>query len=124
MKRFHLIAILSLLAVTTLGAQDVGFTNAWLELDAQGRERVTRYAEDFKVFLGKAKSEMQFVREAVRYAESNGFRKWDPKAAAGMKPGSRHRPVCGRDRADGKRLSHRQHPHRFAAPRVQDEAVP
>ena len=97
MRLFNLVAILSLLAFTTLGAQDVGFTNAWLELDAQGRDRVMRYAEDFKVFLGKAKSEMQFVREAVRFAESNGFRKWDPKTAAGMKPGSRWYAV-NRDR--------------------------
>ena len=97
MKLFNLVAILSLLACTTIGAQDVGFTNAWLELDTQSREQVMRYAEDFKVFLGKAKSEMQFVREAGRFAESNGFRKWDPKAAAGMKPGSRWYAV-NRDR--------------------------
>ena len=66
MRLFNLVAILSLLAFTTLSAQDVGFTNGWLELDAQGREQVMRYAEDFKVFLGRAKSEMQFVREAGR----------------------------------------------------------
>ena len=39
---------------------------------------------------------MQFVREAVRVAESNGFRKWDPKAA-GLKPGTRWYAV-NRDR--------------------------
>ena len=89
MKLFQLVVIVASLAVVTLRAQDVGFANAWLELDAQGREHVMRYAEDLKTFLGKAKSEMQFVREAVRFAESNGFRKWDPKAAAGLKPGTR-----------------------------------
>ena len=89
MKLFQLVVIVASLAVATLRAQDVGFANAWLELDAQGREQVMRYAEDLKAFLGKAKSEMQFVREAVRFAESNGFRKWDPKAAAGLKPGTR-----------------------------------
>jgi aspartyl aminopeptidase len=89
MKALSLVAIGSLLVLTTLHAQDVGFANAWPELDAQGREHVTRYAEDFKVFLGKAKSEMQFVREATRFAESSGFRKWDAKAAAGLKPGTR-----------------------------------
>jgi aspartyl aminopeptidase len=97
MKANPLVAIALLLALTTLRAQDVGFTNAWLELDTQGRERVMRYAEDFKVFLGTAKSEMQFVREAVRFAESNGFRKWQPKAAAGLKPGTRWYAV-NRDR--------------------------
>jgi len=92
-----LVAVLSLVALTTLRAQDVGFANAWPELDAQGRERVMRYAEEFKTFLGKAKSEMQFVREASRFAEANGFRKWDPKAAAGLKPGGRWYAV-NRDR--------------------------
>ena len=89
MKLFQLVVIGASLAVATLRAQDVGFANAWLELDAQGREHVMRYGEDLKAFLGKAKSEMQFVREAVRFAESNGFRKWDPKSAAGLKPGTR-----------------------------------
>ncbi len=97
MRIIGLIATLSLLTLTTLRAQDVGFSNAWLDLDPQGREQVMRYGEDFKVFLGKAKSEMQFVREAVRFAESNGFRKWDPKAAAGLKPGTRWYAV-NRDR--------------------------
>ena len=47
---------------------------------ARGREDVPRQGE---------------VRDAVRprsatqFAESNGFRKWDPKAAAGLKPGTR-----------------------------------
>ena len=81
------LVIVALLAAATLRAQDFGFANAWPELDPQSREHVMRYAEDFKTFLGKAKSEMQFVREAIRFAESNGFRKWDPKLAAGLKPG-------------------------------------
>jgi aspartyl aminopeptidase len=97
MKLHHLIATIFLLAPATLGAQDVGFTNAWLELDPQGRDHVMRYGDDVKAFLGKAKSEMQFVREAIRYAESSGFRKWDPKAGAGLKPGTRWYAV-NRDR--------------------------
>ena len=92
-----LAAIVALLALTTLRAQDVGFANAWPELTPQDRERVMRYADDFKTFLGKAKSEMQFVKEATRVAESSGFRKWDPKSAAGLKPGSRWYAV-NRDR--------------------------
>jgi aspartyl aminopeptidase len=92
-----LVAIGSLLVFATLHAQDVGFANAWPELDAQSREHVMRYGEDFKSFLGKAKSEMQFVKEASRFAEAGGFRKWDPKAAAGMKPGTRWYAV-NRDR--------------------------
>jgi aspartyl aminopeptidase len=88
----------ALCAVVTLNAQDVGFTNAWPELTAPDRDHVMKYAEDFKGFLGKAKSEMQFVREASRFAEANGFRKWDMKAATGtMKAGTRWYAV-NRDR--------------------------
>jgi aspartyl aminopeptidase len=97
MKTLIACVIASLTAFTTVRAQDVGFANAWPELDAQSRERVMRYADDFKAFLGKAKSEMLFVREATRFAESNGFRKWDPKAAAGLTPGTRWYAV-NRDR--------------------------
>ena len=64
------VVVVSLLGATRLHAQDVGFANAWPELDAQGREQVMRYVEDFKTFLGNAKSEMQFVREATRFAGS------------------------------------------------------
>ena len=79
-------------------AQDVGFTNAWPGLDAHGRDVVMKYADDFKAFLGKAKSEMAFVREASRVAEANGFRKWEFKPAPGsVKPGSRWYAV-NRDR--------------------------
>jgi len=92
------VAGVALYAVVTVNAQDVGFTNAWLELTAQDRDHVMKYAEDFKGFLGKAKSEMQFVKEASRFAEANGFRKWDPKAATGtMKAGTRWYAV-NRDR--------------------------
>ena len=92
-----LATITALLALTTLRAQDVGFSSAWPELTPQDREHVMRYAEDLKAFLGKAKSEMQFVREASRMADAGGFRKWDPKTAAGLKPGSRWYAV-NRDR--------------------------
>jgi aspartyl aminopeptidase len=89
MKILTLVAMVTLAALTSLRAQDVGFANAWPELTPQDREHVMRYADDFKSFLGKAKSEMQFVREATRFAEASGFRTWDPKTAAGLKPGTR-----------------------------------
>ena len=117
-----LCVVLSLLGATTIHAQDVGFANAWPELDAQGREQVMRYAEDFKTFLGKAKSEMQFVREATRFAEAAGFRKWDSKAS-GLKPGRARTPSTAIARSPlresirtpRERPAHRQHPHRLAA---------
>jgi len=40
--------------------------------------------------MGKAKSEMLFVREGVKFAESRGFKKWQPNMkAVDLKPGSR-----------------------------------
>src|SRR5512132_3409291 len=89
---------LLVLVASSAGAQDVGFASAWPELTPRDRDAVMQYAEDFKRFLGKAKSEMMFVREAARFAEAGGFRKWDGKAAAGaVKPGSRWYAV-NRDR--------------------------
>ena len=40
MKALNLVAIASLLAATTLRAQDVGFASAWPELTPQDREQV------------------------------------------------------------------------------------
>ena len=87
--RLSVVAVL-LIGGASVRAQDVGFTNAWPGLDAHGRDAVMKFADDFKAFLGKAKSEMAFVREAARVAEASGFRKWESKPAPGaVKPGSR-----------------------------------
>src|SRR5262249_50798651 len=87
--RFTIVGLL-LVGSVSLRAQDVGFANAWPELTPRDRDAVAKYAEDFKSFLGKAKSEMGFVREATRVAESSGFRKFDAKTpAAAMQPGWR-----------------------------------
>jgi len=83
------IAWLCLALPVIVRGQDVGFANAWPELTPVDQEQVQKFGEDVKAFLGQAKSELQFVRSATQFAESNGFRKWDPAAAGAMKPGSR-----------------------------------
>src|SRR5262245_13281923 len=89
---------LLLIGAVSLRAQDVGFANAWPELSVHDRDAVMKFGDDFKMFLGKAKSEMAFVREAIRVAEANGFRKWESKPVPGtVKPGSRWYAV-NRDR--------------------------
>lgn len=95
----HCIVIgLLLIGGASLRAQDVGFANAWPELSAHDRDAVMKYGDEFKAFLGKAKSEMAFVREATRVAEASGFKKWESKPAPGaVKPGSRWYAV-NRDR--------------------------
>jgi aspartyl aminopeptidase len=84
------VVALALSVAADAAAQDVGFVNAWPELTPQNRDLVMKFAEDAKTFLGKAKSEMLFVKDATRFADANGFRRWDPKTAAGaVKPGTR-----------------------------------
>ena len=85
-----ILVLLCLAVPGTVRAQDVGFASAWPELTPADRDQVQTFGEEFKAFLGLAKSEMLFVRNATQFAESNGFRKWDAATtAAALKPGSR-----------------------------------
>ncbi len=94
MKPFAYALVVSLFlsrapAVAAQGV-DVGFASAWPELSPADKDQVMRLAEEFKQFIGAAKSEMQFVREAVKFAESMGFRRWQSNSAASdLKAGSR-----------------------------------
>lgn len=102
MKRFAYVLIALLIVVNShlASAQgiDFGFSSAWPSLDAADRDRVMRLGEDFKQFIGVARSEMLFVREAVKIAEGKGFKAWRPGiAAADVKAGSRWYAV-NRDR--------------------------
>lgn len=62
----------------------------WPKLSAAERDQVLRFGEDFKQFIGSAKSSMTFVREAAKIVEAAGFKPW-PKAPvrAQVVPGSR-----------------------------------
>jgi len=90
MKAWALVVLAIVLVAATANAQDVGFASAWPELTAADRDQVMKFAEDFKDFMGRAKSEMFFVREGTKFIESKGFKKWDSKTPlADLKPGSR-----------------------------------
>jgi aspartyl aminopeptidase len=95
----HLVSVAVLLAGPSAAmCQDLGFASAWPALTPEARDQVMTFAEDFKDFIGKAKSEMLFVREGVSFAEARGFRKWHPATtSAGLRPGSRWYAV-NRDR--------------------------
>jgi len=70
----------------------------WPKLSQAQRDQVMRFGEDFKQFIGRAKSEMTFVGEAVKLVEANGFKKWPVSPArSDMRPGSRWYAV-NRDR--------------------------
>src|SRR3989338_4456352 len=65
----------------------------WAKLTDAQRDEVVRFGDDYKQFIGRAKSELTFVREAVRLVEANGFRP-SPAAPgtpfrADLRPGSR-----------------------------------
>ena len=62
----------------------------WPKLSAPERDQVLKFGEEFKQFIGTAKSAPAFVREATKIVESAGFKPW-PKAPAksDVRPGSR-----------------------------------
>jgi aspartyl aminopeptidase len=70
----------------------------WPTLSAADRDQVLKFGEEYKQFIGVAKSATTFVREAVKIVEAAGFRPW-PKAPskADARPGSRWYAV-NRDR--------------------------
>jgi len=95
MKTSRIIASLSLatiaLAVNVESfAQEVeeaGPQPAWVSLTAKERKEVLAFAEDYKSFMSRAKTEVSFVREAVKIARKAGFRELSDKSD--LKPGAR-----------------------------------
>jgi aspartyl aminopeptidase len=73
------------------GAQDQPKSGlVWPTLTAAQRNEVMKLGDEFKQFIGAAKSETLFVREATRMVEAAGFKRWpsSPKKAD-VAPGSR-----------------------------------
>ena len=73
-----------LLILTVLGAPARAQTDAectenlqcqssWIGLTAAERDSVFAFAEDYKDFLHRARTELTFVSEAIAFAEANGF---------------------------------------------------
>jgi len=69
---------------------------AWSGLSAAEREAVLAYAEEYKDFLSRARTELSFVAEAVKLAQDAGFRPLN--ADSPLTPGARYYDV-NRDRA-------------------------
>lgn len=51
--------------------------NAWVGFSAATRAQVNAFGERFKIMIGAARTEMMMVREAVAWAEAQGFERWD-----------------------------------------------
>ncbi len=47
--------------------------SAWIGISDQKRASVFEFAEDYKRFIAKARTELSFVSEAIIFAEANGF---------------------------------------------------
>jgi aspartyl aminopeptidase len=69
-----LICSLSVVAIAQDEAEeDLGPVAAWSGLTDSERRDVLAFAEDYKDFMSRAKTELSFVSEAVRIAEAAGF---------------------------------------------------
>ena len=99
LERTRLLAFVVLFAlVSPLQAQEARPGPVWPRLSAVEREAVVRFGDEFKEFIGRAKSARAFVHEAVALVEANGFKPWPASPArGGVPPGSRWYAV-NRDR--------------------------
>ena len=68
---------------------------AWAELSDSDRRDVMAFAEDYKDFMSRAKTELSFVSEAIEIARDAGFRELE--SDSDLRPGSRWYDV-NRDR--------------------------
>ena len=76
-KQFLIAAgVVACMSAAPARAQDSQIGPVWPKLtDAQHAE-VMQFGEQFKQFIGAAKSETQFVREATKLLERAGFKRW------------------------------------------------
>ncbi|MEX2470369.1 MAG: hypothetical protein WD396_11485, partial [Pseudohongiellaceae bacterium] len=54
-------------------AENLQCRSSWVGLTPAERERIFAFAEDYKDFLHRARTELSFVTEAIAFAEANGF---------------------------------------------------
>jgi len=96
MKRY-LLAAAWLLSSMRLVAQEPQAGPVWPKLSEQQQTEVMRFGDDFKQFIGRAKSELSFVREGVQLLEAGGFKPWRRASSKEVRAGTRWYAV-NRDR--------------------------
>lgn len=84
--RFVVAAWTTLLVMTLAGAgraaaQDVEPGPVWPTLSPAQQSEVMRFGDDYKQFIGRAKSEMTFVREVIKLLDAGGFKRWPASPA-------------------------------------------
>ncbi len=89
--------LLAAATTNTVPAQDYGSRgNLGATATAEERAEIEALYERFVPYIDKARTELTMVRETVAYAETRGFREWDP-AISEVSPGDRFYAV-NRDR--------------------------
>lgn len=65
--------------------------STWMSVEKKQLEQIFAFAEDYKSFIGKARTELSFVVEAVKFARANSFKPL--KDNSPMTPGARYYDV-------------------------------
>ena len=92
---FQAIILMGIIFSATVYGQE-GAQSSWLSLSESDLEKVESHAIRYKKFMGSAKTELDFVREAISLAKNAGFREFDESSV--VRPGDRLYDV-NRDRA-------------------------
>ena len=48
--------------------------NGWEKLETRRKEEIFNFCKDYMDFLNKAKTEREFIKEAKKVADANGFK--------------------------------------------------
>ncbi len=75
---------------------DLNCKSSWVGQDSKAMNRLFAFADDYKAFLAKARTELSFVEEAIKFAGKYGFKPL--KSNSPMTAGARYYEV-NRDRA-------------------------
>ncbi len=75
---------------------DLNCVSAWVGLSASEKDQIFSFAEQYKAFISKARTELSFVEEAIKFARKNGFAPLT--ANSPMTAGARYYDI-NRDRA-------------------------
>lgn len=95
MKKVQQIAALIGLVLTSIPAysqsadctDSLSCDSSWIGMSATERDTVFAFAEDYKAFIHRARTELQFVTEAIVFAEANGFTELTDTTS--LRPGAR-----------------------------------
>lgn len=86
----------NLMAADRSCQDDLRCRSSWADIDDNRRKQIFSFAESYKSFIGKARTELSFVTEAIKFARSHGFRIF--RNDSPMTAGARYYDV-NRDRA-------------------------